>query len=61
MVEVAQNKRRGVTSHRQPQQCRGSKTAKGAQSDPNFFNSSQYRISCLLTNKINAFANVVIM
>jgi len=40
----------GVTSHRQPRQCRGAqgpKTVKGARSDPNYVSTLLARIECL--------------
>ena len=38
----------GVTSHRQPRQCWGPKTVKGAQSDPNY-------VSRLLLDSVPVF------
>ena len=46
----------GVTSHRQPRQCRGAqgpKTAKGAQSDPNY-------VSRLLLDCVPVFHIIII-
>jgi len=36
LIKSRCNNSSGVTSHRQPRQCRGPKTVKGTQSDPNY-------------------------